>query len=249
MKYIVLTIMILFMFMTNINAQNPTKDSVIKLYVATFNRAPDSTGLNYWLTKSNLTLEQIAMSFFDQSETQKLYPVGTSTESFIDAIYNNLFQRATDSEGANYWKKDLESGRVSKSVFILAVVNGAKGDDATLLANKTEVGLKFVDSGSDDVVKAKSIMSKITKDDTTVNDALADIANFSTTEDSKEPKEIETPNLSINTNTGTSTSTGSTTTSPKATTSSGGSSSSTTTPTKEADIAEIIDDDELLPTF
>ena len=64
-------------------SQTPTKESVTKLYVATFNRAPDSAGLDYWLNKSGLSLDGIAKSFFDQPETQSLYPSGYSENEFI----------------------------------------------------------------------------------------------------------------------------------------------------------------------
>lgn len=53
-------------------ATTPTDNNVAKLYVATFNRVPDSEGLDYWINNSGLTLEEIAQSFFDQEETQLL---------------------------------------------------------------------------------------------------------------------------------------------------------------------------------
>ena len=252
MRKLLLTLLLSTLFALSLHAQEPTNESVTKLYIATFDRAPDSAGLEYWVKNSNLSLEGIATSFFDQPETKNLYPTGTSTEAFIEAIYTNLFKRDPDTAGAEYWKKDLESGVVNKSVFILAVVNGAKDDDATLLANKTEVGLAFVNSGSNDVDQAKSIMSQITIEDSTVNDALATIASFAST-DTKE--DIETPDLSVNTSTGTSTATGSTTTTPSTSTGSGSTSTGSTNTTtttdddEEEDVKEVIDDDELLPNF
>ena len=66
---------------------------VVKLYVATFNRAPDTPGLWYWVYDSGLPLAGVAESFFQQPETQALYPPGSSTDSFIKAVYRNLFNR------------------------------------------------------------------------------------------------------------------------------------------------------------
>ena len=51
-----------------------TREQVAELYVATFNRAPDAEGLDYWVNASGLTIEGIAQSFFDQPETQAKYP-------------------------------------------------------------------------------------------------------------------------------------------------------------------------------
>lgn len=51
-----------------------TNQIVTELYIATFNRAPDVVRLNYWVNNSFTaeirTIERIAQSFFDQSETQ-----------------------------------------------------------------------------------------------------------------------------------------------------------------------------------
>lgn len=69
-----------------------TRENVTQIYVATFNRAPDAAGLEYWMYQSNLTsLEEIAMSFFDQSETQLVYHQGMTTSEKITLAYHNLF--------------------------------------------------------------------------------------------------------------------------------------------------------------
>jgi hypothetical protein len=148
---------------TTLNATISTKENVTKLYIATFNRAPDSTGLNYWVN-CGLSLEDIAVSFFGQTETKTLYPDEFSNEDFVVTIYDNLFSRAPDSGGMDFWIGELESGRVSRSVFILAVLNGASGDDAKFLNNKTVVGLSFVDAQRDDINEANSIMNGVTRE-------------------------------------------------------------------------------------
>jgi len=175
------------------SGETPTKDKVAKLYVATFNRAPDSAGLNYWLNDSHLDLEDIAKSFFDQNETKALYPSSVSSKDFINSVYQNLFNRAPDSSGLNYWEDKLnatnnygdnsESSQISKNLFILAVINGAQdsndGKDKTTLTNKTEVGLYFVDANLSDTDTAKEIMSNVSSDYDSVNQAFNEILQFS----------------------------------------------------------------------
>ncbi len=134
---------------------------VIKLYVATFNRAPDTPGLWYWVYDSGLTLGGVAKSFFDQLETQVLYPPNMVTDYFIKAVYSNLFNREPDSAGLKYWRGELDSGRIPRSRFILAVINGALGDDAEILENKTEVGQYFALRNITDINLAKRIMENI----------------------------------------------------------------------------------------
>jgi uncharacterized protein YkwD len=144
-----------------LNATVATKSEVAKLYVATFDRAPDSAGLDYWVSSSKLSLEGIAESFFDQPETKAIYGEVSDKSSFIIAVYSNLFSRAPDDAGFDYWLAELSSGTIAVSTFILATVNGAKDDDKSILDNKTEVGLAFADKGLSDVTDATTIMSGI----------------------------------------------------------------------------------------
>ena len=157
---------------TILQATVPTEENVAKLYVATFNRAPDTAGLNYWVNDSKLSLEQIAQSFFDQTETQEAYPSDVNITVFVETVYANLFNRNPDQAGWDYWVQELDSGSIAKSVFILAVINGALNNDATILENKSSVGLAFANAGLNDVEEAKNIMRGITDDLDTVSAAL-----------------------------------------------------------------------------
>jgi len=165
-----------------------TREEVAKLYVATFNRAPDASGLDYWVNTSfggNPTIEQIAQSFFDQAETQTLYPANTSNSSFVASIYLNTFGRTADSDGLAYWIGELENG-MTRSVMIEAMKNGALGDDAVLIANKAQVALAYADAGLED---SDFSLASVTTDEATVTTALnsvetlkeiADVAAYET---------------------------------------------------------------------
>ncbi len=161
-----------------LSATAPTQESVTKLYVATFDRAPDASGLAYWLNDSGLSLEQIAMSFFDQKETQEKYPASTTTSAFVEAVYDHLFKREPDDAGWKYWIEGLDSGDTPRSVFILTVINGALGDDAVILDNKTEVGLYFAEKGLEDAELARAVMAIVTADPQSVVDAKAMIDSY-----------------------------------------------------------------------
>lgn len=152
-----------------------TLSEVTKLYVATFNRAPDAEGINYW-ANSGMSIENIAQSFFDQSETQILYPAGTANSSFVTSVYANLFNRAPDTDGLNYWVQELDSGNISKQNFILAVINGAQNteisQDATILTNKQTVGLYFIEQGLNDITLARDIMEDIDATQASIDTSL-----------------------------------------------------------------------------
>jgi len=169
---------------TLLQATAPTRISVAKLYIATFDRAPDAEGLEYWLY-SGLDIESIAMSFFDQKETKAKYPSGYSHKKFINDVYQNLFGRDVDPEGLNYWVESIQNNKISRSLFILAVINGALGDDSKILENRTTVALVFVSSGNNSVADAISVIKDIgaeaTKADATKNDTKVETTTSSTT--------------------------------------------------------------------
>ena len=163
LRYILFLILsITFLFSTT-----PTLESVTRLYIATFNRSPDSDGINYWLN-SKLSLEEIADSFFYQKETQQLYPSSLTTPAFVDKVYHNLFNRSADVEGGAYWIKELDNHSINRSQFILALINGAKGDDLMILINKTSVSLAFVENGCNSAVDAKCLLQTVTSNPETV---------------------------------------------------------------------------------
>ncbi len=122
---------------------SPIIETITTLYIATFGRTPSSEELNYWVDDSGLSVEDIAKSFFDQSEAQRMYPDGTSNIEFVNSVYQNLFNKFADRDGLIYWTSALDAGRVSRDVFILAVINGAQGADKELLDKKTEASMEY----------------------------------------------------------------------------------------------------------
>jgi len=132
---------------------SPAKDllqSISDLYVAYFNRAPDVEGLMYWfseISKGSLTLASTAQSFTDSPEYKATYPTGQSNRDFINAIYQNLFDRAPDAGGWDYWEGDLNHG-TPRDTFIYTVIQGAYAptggaQDKALLNNKHDVSLYY----------------------------------------------------------------------------------------------------------
>lgn len=156
-------------------------DKLMSLYIATFDRAPDISGLNYWkeeIVSGRMTIERVAESFFDQPETKNRYPNSMDIGKFINSIYLNVLGREPDSAGKNYWSGELISGQVKKQNFILAIINGAKGDDVTYLNNKKEIGEYFTTQlKSDDTTLAQDIMKNITTNPNSVTEVKTKLQN------------------------------------------------------------------------
>ena len=154
-----------------------TQEQVEELYIATFNRASDADGLDYWVN-SGLNIDEIAASFFDQKETEAKYPADQSNQEFVQEIYHNVFNRDGEEAGVDYWTQELDTGSVTKEQMVLAMVNGAQGADHGLLENKTEAGLDFAHAGLNNANEAVSILQGITSDDATVTTAHDTIMAF-----------------------------------------------------------------------
>ncbi len=134
----------LLLFTVALNATISTRDSVTKLYIATFDRAPDASGLAYWL-ESGLSIEEISASFFGQEESRQKYPAEFSDEDFIIEVYINLFDHRPDSGGFDYWLAQLKDDYVTRSHFILALINGAQGEDVEVLESKVKIALESLE--------------------------------------------------------------------------------------------------------
>ena len=148
---------------------SPTPGAQVEaIYIAYYGRAADGGGYLYWqadaetLISQGLTADQagvqIANIFSEQTESQANYaflqsppavlnpndPVQiTSVDTFINQVYNNLFNHAADQAGLNYWQNAILKGEVTVGDAVYAIADGATGNDATILGYKVEAGLYF----------------------------------------------------------------------------------------------------------
>ena len=121
---------------------------IAQLYIGYFNRCPDREGLDFWVAQADAgaSIAGIASSFSRVPEYQSIYG-GLSNGQLVDKIYANLFDRAPDMEGRTYWLSALESG-FPVSEFVLAVMNGAQGNDRLTLENTAIVAKDWTDSNA-----------------------------------------------------------------------------------------------------
>jgi len=95
-------------------------ESIIRLYDVFFDRAPDSDGLFFWTNSYNngATLNSIAQLFGTSPEFQNRY-AGVSTASFVEAIYSNLYHRASDAAGKAFWVNQIDNNGMSRTSLAL----------------------------------------------------------------------------------------------------------------------------------
>ena len=87
------------------------RDSIVRLYQATLDRAPDDAGRDYWvgLYLDAMPLPSIAEHFMSSPEWAARYG-DVDDGRFVELLYRNVFDRAPDDEGYRYWQAKLREG-------------------------------------------------------------------------------------------------------------------------------------------
>ena len=159
-----------------------TREDVTKLYVASFNRAPDAAGLNYWVNDSVITnINDMAALFMQSAEMTALYPTAQTNTEFVQSMYSNMFGRFASASGLAYWVERLDDGTLPREYMIQALINGANAStgsasDRAVLNNKTTVGLAYSNAGLNDTVDATTVMENVTASTLSVTLALSAVA-------------------------------------------------------------------------
>ena len=139
------------------------------IYFGYFNRAGDETGFSFWsnfyntqvasgLSKANV-LNDIANKFQPQPETLAIYPAlglqnpdfnsetgKAQLSTFLDDVYQNLFNRPPDLGGKTFWSEAISNNLVGLGEAIITIANGSTGSDITIIQHKAEVALYFTNN-------------------------------------------------------------------------------------------------------
>jgi hypothetical protein len=154
---------------------------IAKLYLASFNRVADATGLDYWTTRymNGETLSDIAQLFTGSAEYKAKYPEVMLNSEYVAAIYQNVFGRTADAAGQAHWESMLANGTATKATLMNWMVSSALNDDALRLANQAEFAVQSVVQNLDPVVTSAQLPN-ITADAASVQTALTGSANGQT---------------------------------------------------------------------
>jgi hypothetical protein len=117
---------------------NYTND-IEKLYVIFFNRPADTSGFLYWhdvAVNNGGNFNAIAQTFAQSQEFLDLY-AGHDTAGLVNRAYISLFSHNADPSGLQYWTNAINSGQVNLGDAVMAIANGARGQDYRTLELKT----------------------------------------------------------------------------------------------------------------
>nr|WP_298410254.1 DUF4214 domain-containing protein [uncultured Halomonas sp.] len=153
-----------------------------QLYVAYYGRPADKEGLNYWADRIEAEgVGNVVSAFGSSSEFQEQYGDLDNDELVVN-IYQQLFSRAPEVSGLQYWTGVLDSGEKSLADIALSISNAASGSDKTVLKTKIEAADYYTDNveqGQYNLNVAKQVLKTIDETDTN-----GDLANARDTIDS-----------------------------------------------------------------
>lgn len=157
------------------------KAVVVELYVGYLGRAPDPASLNDWFGKlqsGEVTIADVADSIASQAEATTAIPYLSAPNlqldipAFIEAVYQNLFNRSVEQGGLDYWSGMLQAG-ATPGQFILGLLAVAQGDDLATLANREAAALAYTTEAlqqgatwtlDDDRADAAQVIAGVTSD-------------------------------------------------------------------------------------
>jgi len=88
----------------------PTENHFSRMYLAAFLRPAELGGMGYWsnqIVNEGQSYQRVGGTIFSLSVVTAIYPAGMSDQAFVEAIYNNVFGRASDAGGLTYWTNEL----------------------------------------------------------------------------------------------------------------------------------------------
>jgi len=184
------------------------RDILIDLYVATFGRAPDPEGIQYWQDmhdSGELDLAGIASNMMMSQEAQERFPDGVDNDELVSIIYENLFDREPDEEGLNYWVDEMQSGDMTREMAIAYIVEGARADtgdpdDADMINDRTETARQYLERVEEGLVEFdETEAEKIIREITRPSDDSAEltIQSIEVTPEELEPGEVFTVDVNI----------------------------------------------------
>lgn len=159
--------------------------SLIHLYIACFNRAPDVHGLSFWAARyaEGARLEAIAKEFYNAPEFRDLYGENLPADAFVERVYENVLGRSPDPGGLRFWTEQLDAENLRPENFLIAFIKSALDqcdpNDAQFIINRSMVAAEFsLKAGLSDEGLAHELMLLVDEDMETVEEALSLIASL-----------------------------------------------------------------------
>jgi len=120
-------------------------ETVNAFYLAYYGRPADPTGLAFWtdaLQKNNGDFSTIVNAFANSPEATARF-ASVSVADRVGEIYQQLFNRAPEKAGLDFWVEAIESGRLTMANAALEIMHAAQNTDAQVSAVRQQVAAQF----------------------------------------------------------------------------------------------------------
>ncbi len=106
-----------------------------RMYQAAFDRAPDATGLGFWIAMmdNGVTQGAVAAGFVNSPEFKALYGASPTNEELVTRLYNNVLHRAPEQGGYAFWL-DVLNKKLAPVSDVLAAFSESPENQQTLAA-------------------------------------------------------------------------------------------------------------------
>lgn len=157
-----------------------TKSQLQEIYIGLLGRAADAEGLDYWAAEvdaGTITLAEVRENIVnDQPEYEALF-AGKSRAQTVNQLYINLFGRAAEADGLNYWVNG-EGANVPADLLVFALSDGAAASDRLILDNRVEVAQYYTDNAETfSAGAAAAVIANVDGTNESVADAKASIGS------------------------------------------------------------------------
>ncbi|WP_132256035.1 DUF4214 domain-containing protein [Methylobacterium segetis] len=102
--------------------------SAFRLYGAALDRAPDTSGLGYWVDQldNGRSLKWVAENFMGSAEFTSRLGGNLDSQSFVAALYEYALDRKADAGGLQYWSQALDAHAMDRADVLIQFSNSAE---------------------------------------------------------------------------------------------------------------------------
>ncbi|MDO1583392.1 DUF4214 domain-containing protein [Rhizobium oryzicola] len=153
--------------------------SIQGVYVALFARPADPAGLAYFNSVTGNGADLSAIGDLAGTKEYQDRFAGQSNTAIVSSIYQSLFNRPAEAEGAAFFVDQLAKGALTIKNIAIAILDGAQGDDLTIVTNKLAAANNFTNAidtplevgaytGNNAAAAGRAFVANVTRDASSV---------------------------------------------------------------------------------